>query len=554
MIVSIVRPPLAAFHPEAEGLALNGANLAFSVALRMFANAPEVEALEIFLPPRDMFPVERLKMCADRVLRPERRGQGRIRFHAIHNLPFAWEDAEPRLLFCQDLGALARDRYLRDRFARGPMAISCDTHCLGHQAIWQSFRDLSTQPAVPYDHAITSRAVADGIRESFAALGAPRVPFDLTIRCRPMDTNEFRPATKDQQLLARRALQLPEAGTLTLYLSRLTPNAKADLLPLIDAFAEARKPGDTLLIAGVENAKGYAKRIAAHAEMRGIADAVLIQTKVPPALRPLFFAAADLFVFPGDTIQEAMCLVVAEAMASGLPVVASDWDGVRDQVVEGETGYLVPTYAIDTLSELEDLFPASDFITDFLYMAQSTYVDVTALTDRLRRLLRDPELRATMGAAARRHAEVALSEERWWRETAPEWQDQLRRAAEEDPKDRDLRRIAAERTGMAMPYLKGFRHYATQPLRDEDRVGLTAVGAAVLRQDEALTFYDETLPVLEPKAVQALLECFGRLGSAEVGAAVAEAQRMSGAPETRVRFGLALLLKRGVLRIIPKEA
>jgi hypothetical protein len=214
----------------------------------------------------------------------------------------------------------------------------------------------------------------------------------------------------------------------------------------------------------------------------------------------------------------------------------------------------VPTYAIDTLSELEDLFPASEFGTDFLYMAQSTYVDVAAMTDRLRRLLRDPELRQRMSQAARRHAEVALSEERWWRETAPEWQGQLDLAAQEDPKDRDLRRIAAERTGMAMPYLKGFRHYATQPLRDEDRIALTSVGERVLSREEALTFYDETLPVLEPKAIQALLEVFGRFREREMGQAMEEAQRVSGAPMTRVRFGLALLLKRGVLRIIPKEA
>lgn len=553
MIVSIVRPPLAAFHPEAEGLSLNGANLAFSTALRMFANAPEVEALEVFLPPRDMMPVERLKTCADQVLRPELRGQGRLRFHALHNLPLAWEDGEPRLLFCQDLALLSRDRYLRDRFARGPMAISCDTHCLGHQAIWQTFREMATQTPVPFDRAITSRAVADGIRESFAALGS-EVPFALSERPRPIDVREFRPATEAQRQIARRALQLPEEGTIAMYLSRLTPNAKADLLPLIDAFAEARGEKDFLLIAGVENTKGYAQRVAAHAELRGIGAAVLIQTTVPPALRPLFFAAADLFVFPGDTVQEAMCLVAAEAMASGLPVVASDWDGVRDLVREGETGYLVPTYAIDTLSEVEALFPASDFSTDFLFLAQSTYVDVDVMTDRLRRLLRDPELRKRMGEAGRRHAETHLSAERWWSETSVEWRSQLGEAAAEDPKSRDLRRIAAERSGRAQPYFQAFRHYATQSLREEDRVALTAIGQRILKREETLAFYDETLPMLEPKAMQALLEVFGRFGVREVGIAVTEVQRASGAPVSRVRFGLALLLKRGVLRIIPKEA
>lgn len=552
MIVSIVRPPIAAFHPEAEGLSLNGANLAYAAALRMFANAPEVEALEVFLPPRDMMPVERLKTCADQVLRPEHRGQGRLRFHALHNLPLVWEDAAPRLLFCQDLALLSRDRYLRDRYAQGPIAISCDTHCLGHAAIWQTFRDLAPQVKVPFDRAITSHAVGQGIRESFASFGAD-VPFEITVRPRPIDIAEFRPAIQEQRQIARRALQLPEEGTIAMYLSRLTPNAKADLLPLVDAFAAARAENDYLLIAGVENAKGYAQRIAAHAEQRGVGAFTLIQTTVPPALRPLFFAAADLFVFPGDTIQEAMCLVVAEAMASGLPVLASDWDGVRDLVQEGESGYLVPTYAIDTLSELEGLFPASDFSTDFLFLAQSTYVDVEAMTDRLRRLLRDPELRRRMGEAGRRHAETALSAERWWRETSAEWQGQVAEASAEDPKSRDLRRTAAVSAGRAQPYFQAYRHYATQPLGDEDRLALTPLGRRILNREETLAFYDETLPMLEPKSIQALLEVFGRYGVREVGTAVAEARRASRGPESRCRFALALLLKRGVLRIIPKE-
>ncbi|MGV3616640.1 MAG: glycosyltransferase family 4 protein [Fimbriimonas sp.] len=552
MIVSIVRPPLGAFHPEAEGLALNGANLAFASALQMFANADEVEALEVFLPPRDMMPVERLKQCADQVLLPHRRGQGRLRFHAVHNLPLVWADAQPRLLFCQDLDLLSRDRYLRDRFAPGPMAISCDTHCLGHRSIWQSFRDLARFSSVPYDHAITSHAVAGGIRAAFAELGTA-VPFSLTVRPRPIDTDAFRPTDEAQRQLARRALGLPETGTIAMYLSRLTPNAKADLLPLVDAFAQVRQEGDYLLIAGVENAPGYAKRIAAHAEARGIAEAVLIQTLVPPSLRPLFFAAADLFVFPGDTVQEAMCLVVAESMASGLPVVASDWDGVRDLVQEGDTGYLIPTYAFDTLTEMEALFPASDFLTDFLYMAQSTYVDVDAMADRLSRLLRNPDLRRDLGAAGRRHAERHLSATRWWKETAPEWQAQLERAAEEGSGSREARRAAAQRSGFAQPYFEMFRHYATQGVQDDWAVGLTAMGRKIRRGEEALAFYDETLPVLEPSAVQALVERFSGSNELLVGAVVAAAVRATGAPESRVRFALALLLKRGVLKIIPKD-
>ena len=52
--------------------------------------------------------------------------------------------------------------------------------------------------------------------------------------------------------------------------------------------------------------------------------------------------AADVFSSFSDSIQETFGLVIIEAMACGLPVVASDWDGYRDLVVDGETGFSFP--------------------------------------------------------------------------------------------------------------------------------------------------------------------------------------------------------------------
>ena len=44
-----------------------------------------------------------------------------------------------------------------------------------------------------------------------------------------------------------------------------------------------------------------------------------------------------------DNTQETFGLAVAEAMAAGLPVVASNWNGYRDLVRHGVDGYLVPS-------------------------------------------------------------------------------------------------------------------------------------------------------------------------------------------------------------------
>src|SRR5438067_10065278 len=84
-------------------------------------------------------------------------------------------------------------------------------------------------------------------------------------------------------------------------------------------------------------------------------------------------AAADLFVL--SSRSEALPISVLEAMAAGLPVVATDVGGVSELVVDGETGFLVP--------------PA----------------DAKALAQALETLLREPRLRRRFGAAARRRAE-----------------------------------------------------------------------------------------------------------------------------------------------------
>lgn len=85
------------------------------------------------------------------------------------------------------------------------------------------------------------------------------------------------------------------------------------------------------------------------------------------------YASADVFAFPSTT--ETLGLVALESMASGVPVVGADAGGIPFVVDDGRTGFLVPPGDPDTL------------------------------TDRLGRLVTDPDLRRRMGAAARKDAE-----------------------------------------------------------------------------------------------------------------------------------------------------
>ena len=95
---------------------------------------------------------------------------------------------------------------------------------------------------------------------------------------------------------------------------------------------------------------------------------------------PDVLASLDVFAFP--SLFEGLCLAVIEAQAAGVPVVATAVGGIKETVVEGETGLLVPTR------------------------------DPEALASAIRRLLAHPDEAARLAAEARRRALERYSEER----------------------------------------------------------------------------------------------------------------------------------------------
>jgi glycosyltransferase involved in cell wall biosynthesis len=97
------------------------------------------------------------------------------------------------------------------------------------------------------------------------------------------------------------------------------------------------------------------------------------------------YKQANLFLFPSR--HEGMPNAMLEAMASGLPVVASCIAGNEELVIDGETGCLVPSE------------------------------DVESLQAALKKLLIDPALREQMGVASRQYVEANYS----WKSTAQQY-------------------------------------------------------------------------------------------------------------------------------------
>jgi glycosyltransferase involved in cell wall biosynthesis len=106
----------------------------------------------------------------------------------------------------------------------------------------------------------------------------------------------------------------------------------------IDALAELGDPSVHIVVAGGGE---LVETFRARAAEAGVGDRVHFLGMVPHAELPDVMRAADLFLLTTEP-PESFGIVLIEAMAAGLPVVATDYPGVRAVVVEGETGLLAP--------------------------------------------------------------------------------------------------------------------------------------------------------------------------------------------------------------------
>ncbi len=297
------------------------------------------------------------------------------------------------------------------------------THTLSSAGAMDLVSDLVLPPFKPWDAMICTSSAAlsvvtrlqDDFKAWFAEhTGATRFnQIALPVIPLGVDAPAFA-RTPAQTATARQALGLAGDDVAFLFAGRMSFHAKANPTVFYQALEEAcQRLGKRLVCieAGVypnppmaeafEKARQYLAPSARFIQVDGQDEARYLQA----------WKAADVFVSLSDNIQETFGLTPLEAMAAGIPVLVSDWDGYKDTVRDGVDGYRIPVTLPPAGSgadlALSHALGQSNYDYYIGRVSMATAVDLTALTDRVMALARDPSLRRTLGQAGQTRIQQA---------------------------------------------------------------------------------------------------------------------------------------------------
>lgn len=243
--------------------------------------------------------------------------------------------------------------------AGAPVRISHD-HTSGDLA----FRGVPSLLPDGFSHLFSTRviAVSEGVRDFLTRWEA--VPRDkVAVIANGVDDLAFRPATDGERSASRQRFGLPAEGFLVGGMGRLAYEKNFAALPEL----AARDEKLTFVVAGSGPEEKQLKELVARL---GVTERVIFLGAVSD--RPGFYHALDVFLLP--SLHEGLPMALLEAMSSGVPVLASRLEGIAAALAEDEEGLLAAAGDLDELSE------------------------------KLRRLAKEPRLRETLAVAARRKA------------------------------------------------------------------------------------------------------------------------------------------------------
>ena len=174
-----------------------------------------------------------------------------------------------------------------------------------------------------------------------------------------IDTEKFKPNPKNN-----------DTFIITPGASRLT--SRKGLVYLIKAVDKLSKKYQQLELKIMGDGEGERARLEEIVDKLNLRGRVVFLGRIPREKTFSYYQEADVFVLP--SLNEGMSNAMLEALATGLPILATDTGGSKELIMEGENGYII------------EMKNAQD------------------IADKLEKIINDFELKKKMGEASRKKA------------------------------------------------------------------------------------------------------------------------------------------------------
>jgi glycosyltransferase involved in cell wall biosynthesis len=397
---------------------------------------------------------------------------------------------EVGVLYLADITVATHAR-LRLRAGVGAFSLCGVTHTTASAGAMDEIVGLLREPVAPWDALVcTSTSVVETVRRIHEAeadylrwrlgpevrIQGPQLPLiPLGVHC---DDFEIMPEARAE---ARAELGLDDDVMVGLFVGRLVFHAKAHPFPMFRGFqlaAERTGRKLALILSGWFPNKGVEDAFIQGAAQFAPDVQLIVLEGREAAAKARAWGAADLFVSLSDNIQETFGLTPVEAMAAGLPLVVSDWNGYRDTVRDGIDGVRVPTAApaLGGGQALVRALETGGFNYDqYCWATAATIsVDIEGVAAAVAAMAVSPDLRRRMGEAGRQRARDVYDWPVVYRQYQALWAElNARRKADTANPEIAARLKAAPTSGASrLDPFNAFGHYATRALGPSARLEL----------------------------------------------------------------------------------
>ena len=348
----------------------------------------------------------------------------------IHHLDFSTDiykyfealSVQPDLCFVPD-PCVAKFHFLREKLQLSEIPIVGLTHSLSTPGILSYFRDEHFKKLHLSNYLVcTSNCASHAINNQLSFYNncfqdvsrnfltkSSVIPLGINI-----DTFESAVSKYD----ARKILNIPSHAFVLLWTGRFEQHCKSNHIQYFQVFRQINDhyPEVELhfVMYGTSVMEALPDALEQAASIIAPNTTLHVLDGHDTNLKDIVLASSDVFISLPDSFQETFGLTPCEAMASGLPVIGTDWNGYKDTIIHSKTGFKIPTllsseFFIDNHDFLHRAHNLNHLDEVSFTAAYQVSFDHTLLFDAIEKFILSPTLSKIMGYHAKMHASSTYS-------------------------------------------------------------------------------------------------------------------------------------------------